>query len=388
MGSITEVRKTKTDKTTGKVSSVTTYRAFIRRTVGGKSVSKSKVFATRGKAKEWLRNNENDEALAALGKVSGPTFADLIESFVKAPPKRGTKFWSASHLEFWREQFGQMKTGAISRGDINSAVSILQNKPALRVSAGRVKETNETITPATVNRYLASLSSVLNFALDQEIIEVHPLKAGRVRKLKESKGRRRILTAEEEQRLYYAAAGSSWPMMGLFLRVCLTTAARKSEVLKLRWKDIHLDESIAILPTSKNDEPRALPLLADVKAALVEAQKVRPLASDFVFFDPRHPERPKNIDTVWKFVRERAGLWKDREDALDRVVLHTTRHTVATKLLKKGANIAQTANITGHKTLAMLKRYTHLAAQDAVDLAERMLSDAAGDIPPNQKEAG
>lgn len=388
MGSITEVRKTKTDKTTGKVSSVTTYRAFIRRTIGGKSVSKSKVFATRGKAKEWLRNNENDEALAALGKVSGPTFADLIESFVKAPPKRGTKFWSASHLEFWREQFGQMKTGAISRGDINSAVSILQNKPALRASAGSVKETNETITSATVNRYLASLSSVLNFAIDQEIIEVHPLKAGKVRKLKESTGRRRILTAEEEQKLYEAAEGSTWPAMRLFLRVCLTTGARKSEVRNLRWRDIHLADSVAILPTTKNGEPRALPLVADVRAALVEAKNGHLLQSDFVFYDPRHPERPKNVDTIWKFVRQRAGLWKDRDDRLDQVVLHSTRHTVATKLLKRGANIAQTANITGHKTLAMLKRYTHLAAQDAVDLAERMLSDAAGDISPNQKEGG
>lgn len=377
MGSITEVKKTKQDKATGKESVVTTYRAFIRRTVNGKSVSKSKVFETRGKAKEWLRNNENDQALAALGKVSGPTFADLIDSFVKAPPKRGTKFWSASHLEFWRDQFGQMKTGAISRSDINSAVTTLQNKNVTRGTLNGIKETDAKITPATVNRYLASLSSVLNFALDQEIIEVHPLKAGRVRKLKESKGRRRILTAEEEQKLYEAAAGSSWPMMPLFLRVCLTTAARKSEVLKLRWKDIHLDESVAILPTSKNDEPRALPLVADVKAALIEAKKVRPLASDFVFFDPRHPERPKNVDTVWKFVRQRAGLWKDREDALDQVVLHTTRHTVATKLLKKGANIAQAANITGHKTLAMLKRYTHLAAQDAVDLADKLLTDGA-----------
>lgn len=372
MGSIVQI--TKPVNANGKAP--TQYRAFIRRNVNGKSVSKSKVFDTKGQAREWLRNNENDQALAALGKVKGPTFSDLVESFVKSPPVRGTKFWAPVALEFWVEKFGPMKVGEITRSDINAAVAELQTKPAMRKTPDGVKATGVCITPATVNRYLASLSSVFNYAINHEIVEVHPLKSGKVRKLTESSGRKRILTAEEETRLYDAADASTWPAMRLFLRVCLTTAARKSEVLGLRWRDIHLDESVAILPKTKNGEPRALPLVDDVRAALTEAKKVRPLASDFVFFDPLHPERPKNVDTIWRFVRQRAGLWKDREDKLDQVVLHTTRHTVATKLLKNGANIAQAANITGHKTLAMLARYTHLAAQDAVELAQRVLGDA------------
>ena len=373
MGSITA--STKVDKT-GK--SVPIYRAFIRRTIGRKSVGKSKVFTTKTAAADWIRNNENDSNLAQLGKARGPIFSDLIEDFVKAPPMSGTKFWSDAHLDFWREQIGQMKTGDISRGDINAGVARLQNMTAKRGSLKGLRDTGEPLTPATINRYLASLSSVFNFAINHEIIDVHPLKAGKVKKLKESGGRKRILTLDEEQRLYTAAAESRWPMMWLFLRMALTTGARKSELLKLRWKDVNLDESVAIIPKTKNDEPRALPLVTDVKTALIEAQKVRSLKSDFVFFDPRHPERPKAIKESWDSVRKRAGLFRDREDRLDQVCLHTTRHTVATKLLRKGANIAQTANITGHKTLSMLKRYTHLAAQDAVDLAEKLLGkDAA-----------
>jgi len=116
-------------------------------------------------------------------------------------------------------------------------------------------------------------------------------------------------------------------------------------------------------------------LVSDVKAALAAAQKIKPISSDYVFFDPKHPSKPMNIGESWKQVRIRAGLYQDREDPLDQVVLHSTRHTVATKLLKKGANIAQTANITGHKTLSMLKRYTHLAAQDAVDVAQKLLAE-------------
>jgi hypothetical protein len=57
------------------------------------------------------------------------------------------------------------------------------------------------MTPATVNRYLASLSSVLNFGVQRNIIDFHPMKAGQVSKVQESMGRRRILTPDQEQRL-------------------------------------------------------------------------------------------------------------------------------------------------------------------------------------------
>ena len=369
MGSITEAKKP--DPKTGK--EITTYRAFIRRTG---FASKSKTFATKAQAREWLRNEEGDAALVKAGKGYGTTFADVVESFVKAPPTRGTKFWHPSQLEFWKDEFGKMKVGEITRGEINAAVAKLQIKPAMRRSIdGAMKSQDRTITPSTVNRYIATLSSVLNFCINREIIDVHPLKAGKVRKLAENPGRRRILTAAEEQKLYEAAEQSTWPMMRLYLRMLLTTGARKSEVLNLRWRDVHVDDSVAILPTTKNGDARALPLVSDVKADLVIAQEAGKGKSEFVFYDPRHPEKPKNVDTIWRLVRERAGLLKEREDRLDRVVLLTTRHTTATKLLRNGANVVQTANITGHKTLAMLKRYTHLAAQDAVDLAEKLLGE-------------
>jgi integrase len=270
------------------------------------------------------------------------------------------------------------KIGGITRGDINLAIATLQNKPAMRTSPAGLKKAGENITPATINRYLASLSSVFNFALTRDIIDVHPMKSGNVRKLTESKGRKRILTVEEEDRLLAAADECTWRMMRLYLRTLLTTAARKSEVLELRWRDVNLSESIATLHDTKNGETRILPLVDDVREALRAANKVRPLHSDFVFYDPRHPERHKNIEVLWKSVRQRAGLLDDRDDKLDRVVLHSTRHTAATKLVMGGANIAQVAAVTGHKTLSQLKRYTHSDSKDSVALAQRLLGGKGG----------
>lgn len=372
MGSI--VKLSKVDKTTGKT--VTQYRAFVRRMVDGKSVGRSKVCHTITEAKNFLRENEGETALNQLAQNTGPLFRDLIDNFVKAPPQRGTRYWDPSHLDFWTAKLGALKTRTIDSSLINECKAELLVMPAVRASMAGKRVTNQTLSTATVNRYLASLSSVFNFALQRKIIDRHPMKAGQVTKETESKGRRRILTPDEEKRLYAACEESRWPMMRLFLRVCLTTGARKSEVLGLRWQYIDLERGVAMLPTTKNGEPRALPLVADVREALAAASKVKPLTGDIVFFDPKDPQRPKNIDMLWRAARQRAGLWQDRDDPLDRVVLHTARHTATTKLVRSEKNLAKVQAVTGHKTLSQLQRYSHLDTDDAVALAQRALGGA------------
>lgn len=365
MGSITKMKRVA--KATGKT--VTVYRAYVRRKG---FASKSKVCPTERAAKEFLRNNEADVTLRRPS--SGKSLGSLIDDFIKAPPAKGSRSWTAGQLDFWRAELGTMPVCEISRRDINAAKMALQVRAAVRQTPAGLRPTGATIAPGTVNRYLASLSSLLNWAVDNEIIDVHPMKAGRVSKLKESAGRTRVITDEEEARLIDAARKGSWPPLALLLRMLLTTAARRNEVLQLKWKDLRLDESIAIVNKTKNGRPRALPLVTDVVAALREAAKVRPLTGDYIFFNPKDPKKSKNIDIPWRACREAAGLLNDREDKLDRIVLHSSRHTAITRMLKGGANLAQAAAVSGHQTLAMLKRYEHLAAQDSVELAERLLS--------------
>jgi len=365
MGSIT--KSTRADAATGKPVKV--FRAYVRRQG---YASKSKVCSTEREAKEWLRENDGSANLQRV--TSGKTLSSLIDDFVETPPTKGTRYWAPSHLDFWRQQLGTLKVTEVSRGDINGAKSTLQSKPAMRSTTLGPRLTDRKLAAGSINRYLASLSSVFNFALDRELIESHPMKGGKVKKLTESTGRRRILTSDEQDKLLKAAKASTWPMLHLFVRMCLTTAGRRGEVLNLRWSDISIEDSIAVLGVTKNGRARALPLVSDVKVALIEAKNVQPPTSDYVFFDPKHPDQPKNIDTAWTACRRAAGLLNDRDDPLDRVYLHSTRHTAVTRMLKGGANLAQAAAVSGHQTLAMLKRYEHLAAADSVELAERLLA--------------
>lgn len=375
MGSIVE--RTRTDKASGKT--VTTYRAHIRR---AGFASKSKVFATKAAAKEWLRNNESDAALERHeAKPGGKTLASLVDDFVLAGV---CKYAAPAHLEFWRDELGHKLVAEVTHGDINGCILTLRTKRAQRRTVEGVKDTDKPLTPATINRYAAALSAVLSFALQHGVIDVHPMKGGKVKRLKEGPGRQRILTPEEESRLLDAAKTTGrWPSMYLFVLMLLTTAARKSEVLNLRWRDVNLQRGTAVLGKTKNGSPRALPLVPEVRELLTKAAKVRPLDSDLIFYDPKQPTRPKDVDSTWKRVRINAGL-DDTDDPMHKVVLHTTRHTGVTKIIRSGANLAQAAMISGHKTLAMLKRYEHLAADDVMKIAE----DALGAVGKKSNGAG
>jgi integrase len=364
MGSIVELKRL--DRATGKT--ITLHRAHVRRKG---YASKSRVFPTRTAAKHWLVENEASATLTKAG--SGKLLKQLIDEFASV----GNCAWAReAQLDWWAERLGTRRVRDIGHADINDAILTLQSEPALRSTPNGAQPTDRKRSPATINRYLATISKVFSFALKHGVIDEHPMKGGKVSKLKEGNGRTRILTEDEEDRLYAAARASDWAMMYLLLRMVLTTGARKSEVLNLKWQQIKLHEAIAVLPKTKNGRPRSLPLVSDVREELAKA--ARPLKGDYVFFDPKQPERAKNIDAVWKKCRAEAGLLKDRDDLLDRVVLHTGRHTAVTKMLRGGANLAQAAAVSGHQTLAMLKRYEHLAAADSVQLAEKLLGGKRG----------
>jgi integrase len=358
----------KLDKKLGK--EVTKYRAEIRRTG---FEPKSAIFPTETAARKWIKDNEAVTTLTKAG--SGKTLKALIDDFAMLGH---CGYASIYQLDFWIEQLGSKRVRDISRGDINEAKLTLQTRKAMRSSPGTVRPTDRPLAPASINRYLATLSKVFSFAIDQGVIDVHPMKAGKVRKLKESGGRTRILDEAEEERIYAATKMSTWPMLYLFILMALTTGARKSEILRMTWRQVNLADSIAVLGKTKNGRPRFLPLVTEVRELLAEAARVKPHKGDYVFFDPKKPEKPKNIDAVWKKCRADAGLLNDRDDPLDRVVLHSTRHTAVTKMLRGGANLAQAAAVSGHQTLAMLKRYEHLAAASSVKLAEEQLSRKKG----------
>ena len=113
----------------------------------------------------------------------------------------------------------------------------------------------------------------------------------------------------------------------------------------------------------KNGETRTVPLSRSVLECLEQERKRRIILSPYVF-------HCVEIRTAWENVIEKAGLQGLR--------FHDLRHTVASHLAMNGASTLEIAAILGHKTLAMVKRYSHLSVSATAFALNRMNEEILG----------
>ncbi|MBI3529663.1 MAG: site-specific integrase [Betaproteobacteria bacterium] len=164
-----------------------------------------------------------------------------------------------------------------------------------------------------------------------------------------SNKRERRLTPGEETALMTELIRRG-PYMEPLAALAIETAMRQGELLALAWGDINLPKRVARLRDTKNSEPRDVPL--SNRALEILMGLPRPLEN----FSPVFPLKQDDVIRTFKDACKIAGI--------ENLKFHDLRHEAASRLFEKNLNVMEVAAITGHKTLAMLKRYTHLRAED------------------------
>ena len=209
--------------------------------------------------------------------------------------------------------------------------------------------------PATVKKFLEVLSSLFNTAISEWGYESLGNPVRQVKKPIVRNGRTRRLDATEEYALLDAASEhrGGWLMSVIILAI--ETAMRRGEVAALRIEDINLEKRIATLHETKNGDSRLVPL----SSRAIQAIKV--------LINKRVSGRlvGVNADAItgaFHTAVKRAGLTNLR--------VHDLRHEGVSRLFERGLNPLEVAAISGHKTLSMLQRYTHLKAVDLVKKLE------------------
>ncbi len=206
----------------------------------------------------------------------------------------------------------------------------------------------KVIKPNTVIRELAILSSVINHARREWGLNIiNPVRM--IKKPSSTPGRNRILNDEELSRLFIQLENIS-PWYKPLVEFALETSMRRGELMSLLWVNINFDKSVAFLPLTKNGDSRYVPL--SLKA--IRILKLLPRDIEGRVF-------PLNKQTV-SILFLRAAR---RAKVLD-VHFHDLRHMAITRLASKFSNPMEIAAISGHKSLSMLKRYTHIKAEDLV----------------------
>ena len=126
-----------------------------------------------------------------------------------------------------------------------------------------------------------------------------------------------------------------------------------NEIMSLKWPDVDLNRKAITLHDTKNKERRVLPLAGHALELIKEHNRVRRIDSDLVFPSPHNPKEPYKIRAAWNAAIERAAVENFR--------FHDLRHSAASYLAMNGASLAEIAEVLGHKTLSMVKRYAHLS---------------------------
>jgi integrase len=214
----------------------------------------------------------------------------------------------------------------------------------------------------TVNRYLAVLSHAFTVAVKEwQWCADNPVR--KVSKSKEPRGRVRFLADDERERLLAACQTSRNKHLYAITVLALATGARRGELLNLRWSDVDVKRGTLTFHQTKNGERRAVPLTGYALDVLTQHAKRRRLDTPFVFPDSTGT-RPVGIREAFEWAVKRAEITNFR--------FHDCRHCAASYLAMNGASLAEIAEILGHKTLAMVKRYAHLSEAHTAGVVARM----------------
>ncbi|MFM8609774.1 MAG: tyrosine-type recombinase/integrase, partial [Burkholderiaceae bacterium] len=235
-------------------------------------------------AKNWATQTESDlKANRYFGASKRHTVSELITAYRKdALPKLKSARSVSKRPDFWNERIGKLLLSDLQTSKIKELRDELKATPKARGTAAR--------SPADVNRYLAALSSVLTYAVKElEWLDDNPMR--RVTKLSEPSGRVRYLTEDELPKLLKACEDSKNTDLLLAVLLALSTGARQSEVMGLRWPQIDLKKRTALLVDTKNGERRILPIVGKALDLLNERAKIRRIDDDRLF--PAGP-RAKN----------------------------------------------------------------------------------------------
>ncbi len=266
------------------------------------------------------------------------TLGDAIERYKESvlPSKKDWKK-QAAQLEIWKTEIG--------------AYTLAEVTPSL---LGQVRDQlAKERSPATVVRYLAAISHLFTIAVNEwGWLEDNPMR--KVRKPTEPRGRVRILSDDERKSLLEACKTVPNPYLHTVVVLALSTGMRQGEIMSLCWQDVDLNTGLITLHETKNGERRTLPLSGYPLELLKGHSKVRRLDTKLLF-PGKDPTKPLLIRASWVAAVKKGELSDFR--------FHDLRHSAASYLAMNGATLIDISAILGHKTLQMVKRYSHLTEQ-------------------------
>jgi integrase len=204
----------------------------------------------------------------------------------------------------------------------------------------------------TINHYFNTLSRLFQMLSgDWDLSIANPIKG--IKRMPPSQGRTKRIHGAIEELLINVCKELSLPLLSSIIQFAIQTGMRRGELMGLKWTDIDLPNRRAYLHTSKNGEPRQVPLTQHAVTILESLYKedgsqVFPMSLNVL---------RNQYERVRKYCKVKWG--SSDMNPFDDIRFHDLRHEALSRMSDAGLNVIELSHVSGHKTLGMLKRYTH-----------------------------
>jgi len=134
---------------------------------------------------------------------------------------------------------------------------------------------------------------------------------------------------------------------------------RAGEIFNLTWNDVDFEHGTIFVKDTKSGRNRNAIMTADIRTILKE-RKDQSKSNGFVFQSTSGKKIMEVPDTFARSV-EKLGFNDGVDDARQKAVFHTLRHTYASWLVMSGVDLYTVQRLMGHSSISMTERYSHLA---------------------------
>lgn len=314
----------------------------------GLSTPIARTFELRKDAELWAREVERQLDLGAFQNHQPASFSSLGELLTKyskeiTPNKRGA----------------EVEKSRINRMLKDKKLSGLSVNTSLSVGLSQWRDARlKGVSGSTINRELNIISHAINLARKEwgllNKLQHNPVEL--LQRPKNNKARERRLELGEYELLLKAAKASRNAYLHDVIVLAVETGMRQGEIVGIKRQHINEHDQTLTIPETKNGDVRVIPLSDKAFAILSDSAFLRVLDGVTVRAVQQSFER-----CLMRARKAAPKLFKDLR-------FHDLRHEAISRLFEKGLNQFQVAAISGHKTLQMLKRYTHIRAADLVRL--------------------
>jgi len=298
-----------------------------------------KTFDTKADAEAWAKEVEtamNKKLFTSTKESERYTLSECLDRYIEEYIPR------LKHAEHETRRVRRLQKHEL-------ACRVMATIRSKDISDFRKEREAQGIKPNTIRLDFALLSRLFNYARSDWGMENLQNPVQLATKPKIDSGRERRLEKDEETRLLESA---SW-LLRPIIRFALATAMRKGEITALQWKNIHLQGRYVLLVDTKNTETRTVPLSSE--------------ALEILRSQPRKSGQETVFDMSGNAITQ-AMIKACKQAEIENLTFHDLRHEAISRFFEHtDLDVMEIKAITGHKTLQMLARYTHLRTARLAD---------------------